>query len=154
MVSKTKGRFKGVRGTVELNEKDLSKSTVSVSLEVGSIDTDDKKRDGHLKSADFFDAEKYKEITFKSKRITRSKGGFKVFGELTIRGVTKPVTLDAEITDAIKSPWGNVVRGIHATAKVNRQDFGVSWNKALDKGGVVVGNEVDIEIDVEISPKK
>ncbi len=154
MVSKTKGRFKGVEGTVELHDKDLTKSRIEVSLDVATLDTDNEKRDDHLKGKDFFDVAKHKQIRFKSKRITANKGRYRVYGDLTIRGVTKPVTLDTKITAAVKSPWGGLVRGVHATARVNRQDFGIRWNKGLDKGGVVVGNEVDIEIDVEITPKK
>ena len=124
-------------------------------IETASIDTRDAKRDVHLRSADFFDVEKHPTMTFKSTKVQRvGKGKLKVLGDLTMRGVTKPVTLLVEgPTPAIKSPFGVLVRGVSATTKINRKDWGLVWNTALETGGVAVGDEVQIQLDVELNPK-
>ena len=155
MVSTVKGRFEKVKGTIELDEKDVTKSSVQVTIEMASVNTNDPKRDGHLKSADFFDVDKNPTSTFKSTKVEKAgKNKLKVTGALTLRGVTKPVVLDVEgPTDAFKTPFGTTVRGAHATAKIDRKDFGIAWNKVLDNGGVVVGNEVSLELNVELSEK-
>ena len=155
MVSNTKGKFQKFSGALNLDEKDPTKSTVEVSVDVASIDTNDEKRDQHLRSPDFFEAEKFPQITFKSKSIKKAGKGFKVVGDLTMHGVTKEVTLDVESLSAtVKDPWGNEKRGLVAKGKINRHDFKVSWNKALDAGGVVVGDDVTLTIEAEFTKKK
>lgn len=155
MISNVKGRFAKFSGTINADDKDVTKSTVEVEIDANSIDTRDEKRDEHLKSPDFFDTAKNPKITFKSKKVTKAGKGLKVEGDLTMRGVTKPVTLEVEqLTDVVKDPWGNEKRGVVAKAKVNRKDFGINWNKALDGGGVVVGDTVDIIIEAELAKAK
>lgn len=158
MVSNVRGEFTKVTGSVSLDDKDITKSTVSASIDAASVNTREPKRDEHLRSADFFDVAKYPQLTFQSKKIEKgSDGKLKVFGALTMRGVSKDVVLDTELTPEIKNPWGMIVRGITATTTVNRKDFGLNWNKALETGGVLVGDEVKITIDAELvkrMPKK
>lgn len=155
MVTDVRGSFNKVEGTVNLDDKDLTKSTVNIDIDVASVDTRDAKRDEHLKSPDFFDAAKNPKITFKSTGIKKvGKGKFKVTGDLTMRGVTKVESFDVVgPTDSIKNPWGMVVRGVSVSGKVNRKNYGVSWNTALDSGGLVVGDEVKIQVDMEIVEK-
>jgi polyisoprenoid-binding protein YceI len=154
MVSNVRGEFGKVSGTVKVDDADVSKSTITATIDVASITTRNEKRDEHLRSPDFFDAAKYPTITFKSTKAEKTATGWKLTGDLTMHGVTKPVTLDVEgPTPEIKDPWGNARAGAQATAKIDRQDFGISWNKALDAGGVTVGNEVSITIDVEAVKK-
>jgi polyisoprenoid-binding protein YceI len=150
MVSSVKGTFTKVEGTVEVDDADLAKAALKVT-----IDTNIAKRDEHLRSPDFFDVAKFPTMTFVSKKvIPASGGGGKVIGDLTIRGVTREVTLDvAEFTPAIKDPWGNQRRGATASALINRKDFGLTWNAALEAGGVAVGDEVRISLDVELIKK-
>lgn len=152
MISNVRGQFSNISGTLELNEKDISKSSVNVEIDASTVDTRNEKRDGHLKSPDFFDVGKYPKMTFKSTKVTKAgTGKLEVTGDLTIRGITKPVTLAVDgPTPEMKSPWGSTVRGFTATAKINRKDFGLSWNKALEAGGVVVGEQVTITIDLEV----
>jgi polyisoprenoid-binding protein YceI len=151
VVSKVNGRFKDVSGKVTLDEADLTKSKVDVLIKVNSISTDDEKRDAHLKGPDFFDAAKFADIKFHSTKIARTRDGFKVTGELTIRDKSKSVTLDGTLSKPIKSPWGKDVRGAEFKGKINRGDFGLSWNKSLDGGGVVIGEVVALDIAVEIN---
>jgi len=151
VVSKVSGRFKEVAGKASLDEADPTKSVVDVTIPVNSISTDDEKRDAHLKSPDFFDAAKFPNITFHSTKIARADKKFKVTGDLTIHGVTRSVTLDGALSKPIKSPWGKDVRGAEIKGKINRSDFGLTWNKTLDGGGVVVGNEVTLDIAVELN---
>lgn len=155
MVTDVKGTFSKVSGTIDLNEKDPTKSVVDVVIDANSIDTRDAKRDEHLKSADFFDAANHPKITFKSTQIKKvGKDKYKVTGDLTMRGVTKPVTLDVVgPTPPIKNPWGMTVRGVNASGKLNRKDFGLNWNKALEAGGVLVGDDVKLFIDAELVEK-
>jgi polyisoprenoid-binding protein YceI len=155
-VSTVRGEFGKVSGTLDLNDADPTKSTISVTIETASIDTREPKRDDHLRSADFFDAAKYPQITFKSTGITKAGAGYKVAGTLTMRGVTKPVTLDVStVSPEVATTWGHSVRGFSATAKINRKDFGVNWNSPIGKtGGLVVGEEVTITLDVEATNKK
>ncbi|MDX2022444.1 MAG: YceI family protein [Deltaproteobacteria bacterium] len=155
MVTDVRGAFRKIDGVVNLDDKDPTKSTVVINLDVASIDTRDPKRDEHLKSPDFFDAAANPKITFKSTAIKKAgKDKFKVTGDLTMRGVTKSQTFDvAGPTAPIKNPWGMVVRGVSVSGKVNRKDFNVNWNKALDAGGVVVGDEVKIQVDLELVEK-
>lgn len=147
MVSTVRGAFSKVSGSVHLDDSDISKSSVEAVIPVETVDTREPKRDGHLKSADFFDAAKYPNITFKSVKVTPGPGGkLAIEGILTIHGVSKPAVLDAEITTAGKG------RGVSATTKVNRKDFGLVWNRPLETGGVMVGDEVTIQIDAELHP--
>ncbi len=151
VVSEVDGQFKTFAGKVLLDEKDLTKSQVEFSADVASINTDNADRDKHLKSPDFFDVAKTPKVTFKSTSIKKAGKGYKVTGDLTMRGVTKKVTFDATISQAIQNPWGKWVRGVKITGKVNRQDYGMSWNKALDKGGVILGDDVGLNIKLEIN---
>lgn len=155
MISNVKGVFEKVSGTLNLDDKDITRSKVDVSIETASINTNIKKRDDHLRSADFFDAAKFPSMTFSSTRVERDgKDKLKVTGNLTIKGVTKPVVLTVEgPTGEVKDPWGNGRRGASATTTINRKDFGVNWNKAMDSGGMVVGEEVAIQLEVEFVKK-
>ena len=155
MVSTVRGEFGKIQGTLNLDDKDITKSTVTATIDTASIDTNEAKRDEHLRSADFFDVQKYPTITFKSTKVQKAKNGLKVTGDLTIRDVTKPVVLDVEgPTKPVKDPYGNMRIGAAATTKVNRQDFGLKWNAPLEAGGVVVGDEVKITLDLEFNQKK
>lgn len=155
MVSTVKGTFEKVKGTIEIDDKDLTKSTVDVTIDPASVNTRDPKRDGHLKSPDFFDVAKFPTATFKSTKIQKAgKNKLKVTGDLTLHGVTKPVVLEVEgPTPPYKTPWGTTVRGVHATSKIDRKDFDIGWNKVLDNGGVVVGNEVNLDLNAELTEK-
>ncbi|GAB4239835.1 MAG: YceI family protein [Deltaproteobacteria bacterium] len=155
MVSSVRGEFEKVTGKIVYDEADVTKSAADISIDAASINTRVAKRDEHLRSPDFLDVAKHPTIAFKSKRAEKAGNGtLKMTGDLTIRGVTKEVTLTVEgPTPAVKDPWGNLRVGGHATTKIHRKDFGLTWNKALETGGVVVGDEVDISIDVEIFRK-
>jgi polyisoprenoid-binding protein YceI len=152
MISNVKGEFNKVTGTVELDEKDITLSKVEATIDVDTINTREPKRDAHLKSPDFFDAAKYPTITFKSSSVTKAADGrLKVTGDLTMHGVTKQVVLDVEpLSPPMKDRGGNLHAGTSATTRINRKDFGVNYNAALEAGGVVVGDEVTITIDVEL----
>lgn len=154
MISNVHGRFDKATGTLELDDKDITKSSVKIEIEVGSVNTNEAKRDGHLKSPDFFEADKFPKMTFKSKSITKAGNNFKVVGDLTIKNVTKEVTLDVELSAEAKDPWGNVKRGVTVSGKLNREDFGLTWNKALEAGGVLVGKDVSLTLDAEFNKKK
>jgi len=155
MVSTVKGQFEKVKGTLELDDKDVTKSTVEVTIDVGSVNTHEAKRDGHLKSPDFFDTAKFPAATFKSTKVQKAgKNKLKVTGDFRLHGVTKPVVLEVEgPTEAFKTPFGTTVRGIHAIGKIDRKDFEIGWNKVLDNGGVVVGNEVTLDLSAELTEK-
>jgi polyisoprenoid-binding protein YceI len=152
-ISTVRGQFKNVTGTVTLDDSDVTKSNVDVTIDTTTVDTGEAKRDGHLKSPDFFDVAKYPTITFKSRKIEQAGAGkLKVTGDLTIHGVTKEVVLDVEgPTAPVKDPWGSQRAAVTATTKINRLEFGVKWNATMDNGGVVVGDEVPITIDVEMT---
>ena len=151
MISNVKGQFTQLSGSLTRNEADPTQSHVEASIEASSINTREPQRDAHLKSADFFHAEKHPTLTFKSTRIRPAGDGeLKVEGDLTIRGVTKSVTFDVEgPTAPAKDPWGNTRIGLSATTKINRKDFGLTWNAALEAGGILVGDEVTITLDVQ-----
>lgn len=151
VVSSVDGRFKEASATVNLDEADLAKSEVTVIINAASVDTGDAKRDEHLRSPDFFDAKKFPTLTFKSTKITKAGPGYKLTGNLTIRDVTKPVTLDATLSAPVKTPWGNQARAAKVTGKVKRSEFGLKWNKALEAGGVLVGEEVTINVKAEVT---
>jgi polyisoprenoid-binding protein YceI len=151
-ISTVRGGFSKIKGTISFDEKDPSKSVVDVAIDMSSVDTREPKRDDDLRSDKFFDVTKYPTMTFKSTKVEQvSAGKLKVTGDLTLHGVTKEVVLDVDgPSAAIKDPWGNQRAAASATTKINRQDFGVKWNKTIDNGGVMLGDEVSITIDVEM----
>jgi polyisoprenoid-binding protein YceI len=150
VISKVRGRFAKFSGKLELDEQDPTRSTVEVRIDASSIETGVAERDAHLRSPDFFDVEKFAELTFASKRVERvSDDRYRVIGDLTIRGVTKEVALEVEAGGTTKDPWGNERAGFTAHTRVDRKDFGLEWNKVIETGGVVVGDRVDIDLDVE-----
>jgi polyisoprenoid-binding protein YceI len=151
MISNVRGRFEKLSGTVDFVEDNPTRSTVDVQIEVASINTKESARDTHLKSPDFFNAEKYPYLTFKGKKaeVLDANHG-QVTGDLTIRDVTKEVVLDVEYSGQAKNPWGLVSAGFSATTVINRKDWGLTWNVGLETGGVLVGDEIKINIEVEI----
>jgi polyisoprenoid-binding protein YceI len=151
MISNVKGQFAKVTGVLTLDESELTNSRAEALIEAASLETRDAQRDAHLKSADFFDAEKFPTLSFKSSRISLvGDGELAVEGNLTIRGVTRKVIFSVEgPTPAAKDPWGNTRVAVSATTKVNRKDFGLTWNAALETGGILVGDEATITLDVE-----
>jgi polyisoprenoid-binding protein YceI len=157
VISDVKGEFAKTEGKAQIDEADLSKSSVEVTIDAASIDTRDAKRDGHLKSADFFDVAKFPTITFKSTKIEAGKdGALTVTGDLNMHGVTKPVTLEGSITKAITDPWGLTRRGASFSGKLDRKAWGITWGKMTDVGAVV-GDEVKLDIQAELvkdQPKK
>ncbi|WP_243373687.1 YceI family protein [Geotalea sp. SG265] len=154
MVSNVKGSFEKVAGVLELNDKDITKSKVDVTIETASVNTNVAKRDEHLRSADFFDVAKYPTMTFVSKKVAKAGKYLKVTGNLTLHGVTRPVVLTVEpLTKESKDPWGNLRRGTTATTTINRKDFGLVYNAALETGGVAVGEEVAIILEIEMIKK-
>lgn len=155
MVSNVRGSFEKHTGIVEINDKDVTKSKVEVSIETNSINTNVQKRDEHLRSADFFDVATFPTMTFVSKKVAKAgKDKLKVTGDLTLHGVTKQVVLDVEgPTRESKDPWGNIRKGATATTKINRKDFGLVWNTALETGGVAVGEEITITLEIEMIKK-
>jgi polyisoprenoid-binding protein YceI len=158
MISKVKGRFEKFTGSFDFDEKSMKLDNIQVVVKTESISTNEKDRDKHLRSPDFFDVAKFPDMTFKSTKVIYDKDKpDKVEGNLTIRGVTKAVTLDLDYNGAITDAWGNRVVSFQAEGKIDRKDFGLIWNKALDKGGVTLGDEIKIEIEGEgkvPSPKK
>jgi len=153
MFSTVKGRFGEFSGTISLDDQNLANSSVQVEIQTASVDTRDPGRDTHLKSADFFEAEKFPAITFVSTKVEPGKNDeFKVTGDLTVHGMTKPVVLDVEKTGRGKSPFGFEVAGFSATTKISRKEFGLEWNAALESGGVLVGDDIKISIEVEATP--
>lgn len=145
MISNVTGKFNDVAGAFEFDEKTKTLKSISGEIVTASIDTANEKRDEHLKSADLFDTAQFPKITFKSTKIDKNK----VQGELTMKGVTKVVTLDLETSDVIKDPWGKQRTGFSLNGKIKRSDYGISWNKALETGGVAVSDEVKLTIDME-----
>ena len=151
MISNVRGRFENFTGAIEFEEKDPTRSLVDVQIETASINTRETQRDGHLRSPDFLNAEKYPYLSFKSKRVEKIDDSHgRVIGDLTIRDVTKEVALDVEYAGQAKSPWGTVSAGFSATAKINRKDWGLTYNQVLETGGVMVGDVINITIDLEI----
>lgn len=151
MITTVRGHFADVDGTVREDSNDFTKSSIEVSMKVASIDTSEPKRNEHLRSADFFDAENFPSLSFRSTRVTaRSGDKFQVTGDLTIHGVTKSVVLDVTEEGRGNDPWGGTRSGFSATTKIDRRDFGLVWNQALELGGVAVANEVKINLDVEL----
>ena len=152
MVSTVNGSFGKHTGTVILDDKDITKSKVQISIDTNSINTNVQKRDDHLRSADFFEVAKYPTMTFVSKKVAKAgKNKLKVTGNLTLHGVTKEVVLNVEgPSKESKDPWGKIHKGATATTKINRKDFGLVWNKALETGGVLIGEEITLNLDVEM----
>lgn len=150
LFSNIQGRFDKFEGTIEYDPKNPSAWKTNATVQAASINTNVESRDKHLRTADFFDVEKFPVITFKSTEVVNAtEKSAQLKGDLTIHGVTKPVTLDLQILGVGKDPWGNVRAGFTATTKINRKDFGLTWNETLETGGVLVGEEVDITLDVE-----
>lgn len=153
MVSKVKGQFDSYKADVTAeNLEDLTTATFHFSFDVASINTKNDDRDNHLRSADFFDVEQYPTITFTSTSITGSGSDYAVTGDLTIKDVTKPVTFELEYNGHGKNPWGVEVYGFEGETKINREDFGLTWNQALETGGVLVGKDIKIKLEFEINP--
>ncbi len=145
-----KGRFTGVQGSIEIDPTDLSRSSVQAQIDAGTISTGDAQRDGHLRSADFFDAEQYPTVSFASRRVeSLDPEHARVVGDLTIHGVTREVVLDVELLGEGKNPWGKTVAGFGATTTINRKDFGLNWNVALETGGWLVGDTIKIALDIQ-----
>lgn len=152
MISNVKGSITGITGELTEHATDASLSSIEATLDVATLNTNDAQRDAHLKSADFLEVDKYPTITFKSTKVEKKgEGEYAVTGDLTIHGVTKPVTLAVEGPSAPqKDPWGNTRIGLAATTKINRKDFGLVWNATLETGGILVGEEVHIAIELEL----
>jgi polyisoprenoid-binding protein YceI len=153
MFTTVRGRFKDVKGTITVDEQDPNHSRVDVEIGAASIDTGAADRDAHLRSADFLDVENHPTITFRSKRVegaAKKEGDkFRLTGDLTIRGTTMEVTLDCEFEGTGKDPWGGTRAGSRATGRIDRRDWGLKWNQALETGGILVANELKIEIEVQ-----
>ncbi len=153
VISKVHGRFARWSGTIDLDEQDLSRSAVDVRIDAASIDTQVSERDAHLRSKDFLDVAAHPEIAFRSKRIEKAGAGWRVVGDLALHGVVREVTLEAEYAGTAKDPWGNRRAGFTARTALDRKDFGLVWNAALETGGVLVGDKVEIAIEVEAVAK-
>ena len=152
MISTVRGQFSNVTGTVQFDDADITKSTVNVTIDTNTVDTHEPDRDTDLRSDHFLDVKNFPAMTFKSTKVEKAGSGkLKVTGDLTIRGTTRPVVLEVDgPSQPVKDPWGNTRMAATATTKINRQDFGVKWNATMDNGGVVVGDEVGITLDVEM----
>lgn len=149
MITTVKGRIADIEGTIYTNENDPKSSSVEATLKTASIDTRTDQRDQHLRSADFLNVEQYPEIKFRSTRIEGSKQEFKLTGDLTIRDVTRPITLDVTFEGETKDPWGGNRVGFSATGKIDRREFGLTWNQLLETGGVAVGNEIKLGLEIQ-----
>ncbi len=151
MIANVRGEFEQFTGTIELDVEHPENTRVEVEIDAASINTREPQRDAHLRSADFLDVENHPHIIFKSTRVERTgETTARLHGDLTIRGITRPVVLDVEHTGIVTSPWGHRSAGFEARAKINRKDWGLTWNKALEAGGVLVGDEIKIEIELEL----
>lgn len=151
MISKVRGSFESFSGTVDFNEDNPTATSVYVTIDANSINTREDQRDDHLRSPDFLNAAEYPELIFESTRVEKTgENRGKLYGNLTIRDVTKPVVLDVEYAGQAKSPWGTFSAGFSAKTKINREEWGLTWNQALETGGVLVGKEIEISIELEI----
>jgi polyisoprenoid-binding protein YceI len=151
MISTVRGRFGGVTGSVVADEANPTKAKIDISVDVTTVDTRTEQRDAHLRSADFFDVEKFPTMHFVGTEVDGDvTGDFKVTGNLTIRGVIRPVTLDVTSEGSVRDPWGNDRVGFSAKGKLSRADYGLTYNQALEAGGVVIGDEIKLSIDVEL----
>jgi polyisoprenoid-binding protein YceI len=153
VISKVHGRFAKWAGAVQLDTEDLTRSSVEVAIDAASIDTQVADRDTHLKSADFLDVARYPQLSFRSRKVEKAGAGYRVTGDLDLHGVKRAVVLDAEFAGTGKDPWGNERAGLSAKASLDRRDFGLVWNKALEAGGVLVGEKVEIIIELEAVKK-
>lgn len=154
MIAKVHGGFEKLSGTLQLDSSDITKSSVQASIEAASINTREPQRDAHLKSADFFDVEKFPTLDFKSTKVEQDGDELKVTGQLTIHGVSKEVVFQVDgPSQEMKDPYGNIKIGISATTKIKRKDFGLGWNAALEAGGVLVGDEVALSLDIQFAKK-
>jgi len=150
VVAKVHGRFTKFEGKIETNGDDLTQGTVEVKIDASSIDTGVEQRDNHLRSPDFFDVAAFPKLIFRSKRVQDAgKGRYRVVGDLTVRDVTREVELEAELLGKLKDPWGNDRLAFQASTHIDRKEFGLTWNQALEAGGLLVGDRVDISIDVQ-----
>lgn len=149
MISNVKGSFDTFSGTISYDPKNIENSSVEFSIDVSSVNTRNEKRDEHLRSADFFDAATHPEITFKSEKISRKGDGYVATGTLTMRGVSKKIDLPFVLNGPVQNPWGQTVLGVEVSHELNRKDYGLVWNKTMDNGGLVVGDDVKIEINLE-----
>jgi polyisoprenoid-binding protein YceI len=149
MITTVKGRFTEFEGTIVADEEHIGNSSVEVSMKAASIDTRAEQRDQHLKSPDFLDVDKYTDVTFKSTKVEGEKDHFSVTGDLTIRGVTRPITLDVTFEGTGKDPWGGTRSSFHASGKFDRRDYGLTWNVALETGGILVSNEIKLVIEAQ-----
>jgi polyisoprenoid-binding protein YceI len=149
MITTVKGRFAEVAGTIIADEAQIDNSSVEVTMRAASLDTRSEQRDAHLRSPDFLDVEQYPEVTFRSTAVRGTKESFQVTGDLTIRGVTRPITLDVEFGGEGKDPWGGTRASFSAHGKFDRRDFGLTWNVALETGGILVSNDVKINIEAQ-----
>ncbi|MBU6481304.1 MAG: YceI family protein [Nitrospirae bacterium] len=149
VVSKTTGRFMDYAGFIDMDAEAGTVKAIEATIKTGSVNTNHEKRDAHLRNADFFDVEHYPTMTFKLKRYKKTAEGYTAAGDLTLRGVTKEITLVGHYNGTTKDPMGNTRAGFNAEGKLNRKDFGMVWNKTLDSGGLVVGDEVQIRLDIE-----
>ena len=149
VIAKVRGGFKSFQGSIDFDEKDPSTARVSVRIDAASVDTREPKRDEHLRSPDFFDVAQYPELTFTSTRVEKDGSDYRITGDLTLHGVTRPVVLVAEYQGAGKDPWGNERIAFEARTTVSRKDFGLGWNQVLEAGGVLVGEQVEIALDIQ-----
>ena len=153
MVSKVKGNFDSYTANIDVADlADLTDAAISFTFDVASINTKSTDRDNHLKSADFFDVDTFPSISFTSTNVEKDGNDYKVTGDLTIKDVTKPVTFDVEFGGKGTNPWGVEVYGFEASAKINREEFGLTWNQALETGGVLVGKDIKINVELEVNP--
>jgi polyisoprenoid-binding protein YceI len=154
VISTVQGEFTDYSATMMFDENDVTKSSLEGTIKVASINTGNEQRDSHLRSSDFFDAEKYPEITFKSEKVIKKNKSYLMIGDLTMRGMTKKVEIPFTVTGVIDDPWGNRRVGIEANLTINRMDYGVAWSQTMDKGGLVVAEDVKIELSVEATKKR
>ena len=150
MFTNVSGKFKTYDAEITTEDDDFTKSEISFSADINSIDTNNTDRDNHLKSADFFDVENHPKLTFKSLSLTKSGDEYQLTGELTLHGITKTVKLDAEVSGLLKDPWGNTKVAMNISGKINRKDWGLNWNSALETGGVLVGEDVKLNIELQL----
>jgi polyisoprenoid-binding protein YceI len=151
MISNVRGRFEDFSGTIEFNEEDPTQTRIDVQIDAASINTREAQRDGHLKSADFFDVERYPSLRFTSREVRKvSDDHYRIIGDLTIRDITREVVLEAEYAGQVKSPWGTVSAGFSAHTRINRTDWGLVYNAVLETGGILVGEEVKIDLELEL----
>jgi polyisoprenoid-binding protein YceI len=152
MISKVKGSFGSYDATVEANEENLQGALIDFKIDVASINTNNADRDAHLRSADFFDADQFPQITFKASDIVKKGDEYELTGDLTMKGITRPATFEVEYGGKGTNPWGVEVVAFSAEGKVNRKDFGLTWNQALETGGVLVGEDIKISLDLQANP--